>query len=94
MIVVVPAAKNFISSELVNIWGENFPGAMAWYGIHSYVIYYNSDLEWAVLGNAPRMQDLLCVIDFDKKGATYYINGNKFESEKDYISALKNIAFL
>jgi len=94
MIVIVNAAKKFISDELISLWHEIYPSVMSWYAVHSYIIYYNSDLEWQVLGNAPRGKDILCVIDFKEKSVKYFVNGNKFDSEKDYVSALRNIAFL
>lgn len=99
MIQIVPNARKFISSELESLWNEHFPEAMVSFGLHDFTIYFKSKSGQKnfLSGsgyNLPGKEDLLCVISVKQDKASYYLNGKFFNCEKDYISALKNIAFL
>lgn len=98
MITIVPNARPFVSNELEALWNENFPNTMVSYGLHDFTIYFISNFKNEMLGtpgyNLPEKKDLLCVISLKQKKASYYLNEKLFDDEKDYIVALKNIAFL
>lgn len=108
MIIIVPSARSFISNELETLWNEHFPDAAISFGLSEFQIYFKSktgqsnflarnqalSFRGSPGYNLPEKNDLLCVISLKQKKASYYINGKLFETEKDYISALKNIAFL
>ena len=94
--------EKFITPELLELWGDVY-GTIRYYGSTSFGVYiYASDPDYYNdRGSAPpHVDDILCVISYDKSEAAYFLykkgclETNSYRALKDYVAALKNIAFL
>ncbi len=90
--------EGYIPEELWNLWQDIFgKGKIGAYHMNAYAIYhYISNEAYYNQGGPPPPinDDILCIIDYGGNCAGYSIRERDFDSLKEYISALKNIAFL
>lgn len=88
--------EEFIPPEIWNLWNELI-GKIGCYHLNAYAIYHHiSDEVYYGQGGPPPPinEDILCIISYEDKQATYTVKDKDFETIKEYISALKNLAFL
>jgi len=86
----------YISLDLWVTW-KDLVGKIGCYHNTSYGIYHHlSDEVYYGQGGPPppKNEDILCIIHYSEQKAGYFYKGKDFDNVKDYICALKNIAFL
>lgn len=86
---------HYIPNELWKLWKELFGKIEAFHTGGYAIYYYISEELWYKQNNSPpKNSDILCIIEYNNNSAKYFYRFKYFETIKDYICALKNIAFI